>query len=68
MEQIESIQVVSITFRAGRWRAWDSTTVKSWMLLNDGHLITTGITPANPKDFIAVLKALNPKVKVSQRK
>ena len=68
VDRIESIQVGSLTFRTANRRACGSTTVKSWMPLDDAHQIATGITPANPKDFIAVLKALNPKVKVLQRK
>ena len=81
VERIESIKVAPLTFRTGKWRVWGSTTLKSWMPLDlgrskkptvifvdDGHRITSGITPANPQDFIAVLTALNPKIKVLQRK
>ena len=81
VDRIESIQVGSLTFRTANRRACGSTTVKSWMPLDlgrskkptvifvdDGHRITSGITPANPQDFIAVLTALNPKIKVLQRK
>jgi hypothetical protein len=68
VDRIESIQVGSLTFRTANRRACGSTTVKSWMPLDDAHQIATRITRANPNEFIAGLKAPTPKAKVSQRK